>query len=120
MFREVFGGRLIDNQMRGPWAEHVAAEALGDKCQVVSHGWHARDPEIADHLDPTHWLFYMVPISGRNAMFPVGEPNAGQKSKSSYFVRPAALQRAEYKHAPVDPMSFEVLRERGVSESLGI
>ena len=46
--RSVFDQKVIDNQYRGVWAEFMVADALGERCQVVSHGWHPWDLQIGD------------------------------------------------------------------------
>ncbi|MCR9109950.1 MAG: hypothetical protein NXH94_13695 [Rhodobacteraceae bacterium] len=43
---EFVGHRLIDNNLRGYWCEVMVAEALGEKCKLVSGGWHAWDLQI--------------------------------------------------------------------------
>ena len=48
LMRDTFGQKLIDNNFRGPWAEYMVAEALGDQCIIVSEGWHAWDLQIGN------------------------------------------------------------------------
>lgn len=48
LMKDIFRQRRIDNNFRGPWTEFMVAEAIGNECEVVSHGWHPWDLQIGD------------------------------------------------------------------------
>ena len=48
---DTFNVKLMDNAMRGIWAEYMVAEALGEKCKIVGRDWHAWDLQIGDDFD---------------------------------------------------------------------
>lgn len=45
---DLYGRELIQNTLRGIFAEYMVAEALGPECRIVSDAWNAWDLELGD------------------------------------------------------------------------
>lgn len=48
LFADLFEVALIDNNLRGLWAEYMVADILGPECGVVGGGWYSWDLQIGD------------------------------------------------------------------------
>lgn len=46
--RDIFDSRLMQNNLRGIWAEYMVADALGRNCSIVSQSWNAWDLQFGD------------------------------------------------------------------------
>ena len=45
---DTFGKPLMENSMRGLFAEYMVSEALGERCRVVGRDWYPWDLQIGD------------------------------------------------------------------------
>lgn len=88
LMEDVFGSDLIDNHLRGLWAEYMVAEATG--AEVVGGGWHAWDLQFGGDHDPDR-IRIQVKNSARTQTW-----NKRSRVLSEIVWYPSARMRPEY------------------------